>query len=225
MNYELGIVGGMGSLATSLLFDYIVRHTAANKDQEHINAIILNHATMPDRTNVILQGKDDEFFAEIKGDFDILNELNVPVMAIPCNTSHYFYDRMTKMFKGKIINMVDETLARCKRLGAKNVTVLATDGTKSTRLYDHYAKKYDLKVIYPGEDEQKTVMRVIYDVKELGKTHFPEMNELIDKYTNDFFVILACTELSTIGIDHENVVDTTEVLGDVIIETCKRKRI
>lgn len=90
MNYELGIVGGMGPLATSVLFDYIVRHTAANKDQDHINALILNHSDLPDRTDVILHGNDSDFLDAVKGDYDILNDLKVPLIAFPCNTGHYF---------------------------------------------------------------------------------------------------------------------------------------
>ena len=225
MNYELGIVGGMGPLATSVLFDYIVRHTAANKDQDHISALILNHATLPDRTDVILYGKDEDFLDAVKGDYEILNALNVPLIAFPCNTGHYFFDAMEAMADGKIINMIDETLARCKAMGAKKVAVFATEGTTSAKLYDRYAKGHDLGVVYPDAEEQAQITRVIYDVKELGKTRFPVMDELIAKYTKDAVVILACTELSTIGIDHEKVVDTTQVLGDVIIARCGRKRV
>ena len=225
MNYELGIVGGMGPLATSVLFDYIVRHTAANKDQDHINALILNHATLPDRTDVILHGKDEDFLDAVKGDYEILNALNVPLIAFPCNTGHYFFDAMEAMSDGKIINMIDETLARCKAMGAKKVAVFATEGTTSAKLYDRYAKGHDLAVVYPDVEEQAQITRVIYDVKELGQTRFPVMDELIAKYTKDAVVILACTELSTIGIDHSRVVDTTQVLGDVIIARCGRKRV
>ena len=225
MNYELGIVGGMGPLATSVLFDYIVRHTAANKDQDHINALILNHATLPDRTDVILHGKDEDFLDAVKGDYDILNDLKVPLIAFPCNTGHYFFDAMEAMADGKIINMIDETLARCKSMGTQKVAVFATEGTTSAKLYDRYAKGHDLAVVYPDAEEQAQITRVIYDVKELGETRFPVMDALISKYTKDAVVILACTELSTIGIDHEKVVDTTQVLGDVIIERCGRKRV
>ncbi|MDY3118354.1 MAG: amino acid racemase [Peptoniphilus sp.] len=225
MNYELGIVGGMGPLATSVLFDYIVRHTFAENDQAHINALILNHATLPDRTQVILRGKDDDFLDAVKGDFAILNNLQVPLIAFPCNTGHYFFDAMQAMADGDIINMVDETLARCQSMGVKKVAVFATKGTTSTKLYDRYAAARDLAVLYPTEEEQETITRVIYDVKGKGKTHFPVMDALITKYTEDAVVILACTELSTIGIDHPKVVDTTQVLGDVIIERTGRKRV
>lgn len=120
--------------------------------------------------------------------------------------------------------MIDETLARCKEMGAKSVAVFATEGTRATKLYDHYAARHDLRVIYPTAEEQATITRIIYDVKELGKTRFPEMDALLDKYTEDAVVILACTELSTLGIEREHVVDTTQVLGDAIIKRCGRER-
>lgn len=225
MNYELGIIGGMGPLATSVLFDYVVRHTRAERDQDHINALILNHSTLPDRTDVILHGEAADFLDAVKPDFDILNALSVPLIAFPCNTGHYFFDAMEEMATGKIIHMIDETLARCQEMGAEKVAVFATEGTTSTGLYERYAADRGLKVVYPTPEEQALITRVIYDVKEKGLTHFPPLDALIARYTEDCIVILACTELSTLGIEEEKVVDTTQVLGDTIIRLCGRERI
>ena len=54
---KLGVIGGMGSEATSYYFEELVAHTKAATDQEYIDTIILNHATLPDRTAAILSGK------------------------------------------------------------------------------------------------------------------------------------------------------------------------
>ena len=53
---KLGILGGMGPLATQLLYRMIIENTVASKDQEHIDMIILNHSTIPDRTEAIKSG-------------------------------------------------------------------------------------------------------------------------------------------------------------------------
>lgn len=223
MKYELGIIGGMGSLATVILFDYIVRHTRASSDQEHINTIILNHALLPDRTQIILSGKRQDFLEEIKKDFEVLNNLGVKAIGIPCNTSHYFYDEMKKMTQAHLINMVEETVIHCKNAGVDKVTVFATEGTVQAGVYHKYAEKHGLEIQVPNQEDQDQISQIIYQVKETGKTHYPQIDELIQFYGKDTKVILACTELSTLHIKEENTLDALKVLGNRAIEICERK--
>ena len=55
-NETLGIIGGMGPLATDMFFNMVISKTDGDKDQDHIDMIILNHASMPDRTQAIKSG-------------------------------------------------------------------------------------------------------------------------------------------------------------------------
>ena len=50
----VGVIGGIGPLSTVYFMDMLVRMTDAVKDQEHINSVVFNHATIPDRTRYIL---------------------------------------------------------------------------------------------------------------------------------------------------------------------------
>ena len=50
----LGILGGLGPLATVYFMDMVVKMTEAQVDQDHISMIVLNHAAIPDRTEFIL---------------------------------------------------------------------------------------------------------------------------------------------------------------------------
>ncbi len=50
----LGILGGVGPLATIYFADLVIKMTDAKSDQEHIAMVILNHASIPDRTEYIL---------------------------------------------------------------------------------------------------------------------------------------------------------------------------
>jgi aspartate/glutamate racemase len=60
---KIGIIGGMGPAATLLFYEMIIDHTVAACDQEHIDMIVLNHATMPDRTRALLSGKRELLLA------------------------------------------------------------------------------------------------------------------------------------------------------------------
>ena len=48
MENSFGIIGGMGPMATELFYKMLIEKTDAPCDQDHMNTIILGHATMPD---------------------------------------------------------------------------------------------------------------------------------------------------------------------------------
>ncbi len=220
MKYELGVIGGMGSLATEVFFKYIVENTKAEKDQDHINTIILNHASLPDRTTAILNNDYSSFLSEIKEDFDLLNGLNLKAIAIPCNTAHFFYDEYLKFTSTPIINMVEESIKAAVKLGYPSLTVLATTGTHSAGVYKKYADKYGVKLVDQDKADMEKVMEIIYSVKA-GKLDFTEFISLINKYREFGGVVLACTELSTIDIGDVEVIDALKILGDKCIEACQ----
>lgn len=43
----LGIIGGMGPMATAYLLELIIQMTAAKTDQEHLGAVVLNNPQVP----------------------------------------------------------------------------------------------------------------------------------------------------------------------------------
>ncbi len=59
MKKTIGILGGMGPLATADLFQKIVSLTAASSDSEHIRVYIDSNTSIPDRTAAILSGGPD----------------------------------------------------------------------------------------------------------------------------------------------------------------------
>lgn len=223
MDYELGIIGGMGPLATEVFFDYIIRHTKSNKDQDHINAIILNHTNLPDRTEAIQTKQYDDFLTAIANDFKLLNELQLKAVAIPCNTSHFFYDIISGYSNAPIINMIDETIKECKDRGNNKLVIFGTQGTLNSKIYNNYAEKYGVEIIEPALKDAKKIMEIIYQVKAENITYLPILDELINKYSQYGQVVLACTELSSIEIESTQVVDSLKILGDRAIEACNRE--
>ena len=59
MGKTIGILGGMGPLATADLFRKITLLTDAACDNEHIRVYIDSNARIPDRTAAILSGGPD----------------------------------------------------------------------------------------------------------------------------------------------------------------------
>lgn len=50
MENFFSILGGMGTMATESFVRLINHRTKATKDQEYLNYVLFNHATVPDRT-------------------------------------------------------------------------------------------------------------------------------------------------------------------------------
>ena len=218
--YKLGVIGGMGPLATVKFYDKVVLNTDAHNDNEHIDLVVLNHSTMPDRTRCIIEKKDLEFLNVIKKDLEILDNIGVDVVAIPCNTSHYFYDEFSKYTNLKIINMIEETILEIKRRGVKQVAVYGTIGTLNSKVYDKYAQKYGIEVKELSTDDKNSVMDIIYNIKETNNLENKEFIEILNKYCDkDTIGIIACTELSLLDICKSvNTIDALDVLVNKSIE-------
>ena len=218
--YKLGVIGGMGPLATVKFYDKIVLNTEAHNDNEHIDLIVLNHSTMPDRTRCIIENKDTEFLNEIKKDLEILDKIGVDVVAIPCNTSHYFYDEFKNFVNLRIINMIEETILEIKRRGIKKVSVFGTLGTLNSKVYNKYAEKNGIEVKELSVEDKKSVMDIIYKIKETNNLENKGFIEILNKYCDEETVgIIACTELSLLDISKNiNTIDALDVLVNKSIE-------
>ena len=218
--YKLGVIGGMGPLATVNFYQRVVLNTEAKCDNEHIDMIVLNHSTMPDRTKCIIENRKTEFLESIKKDFVILENIGVEAVAIPCNTSHYFYDEFKKLTDLKIINMIEETILEVKKSGVKKISVFGTLGTLNSKVYEKYAKEYELEVKDVSEADKQAVMYIIYNIKETNNLDNKQFTDILNRYCDDETVgIIACTELSLLDIPEDiNTVDALNVLVKRSIE-------
>ena len=131
MNKKIGVIGGMGPMASQLFYKMITEKTEAEKDQDHVNLVLVSDASMPDRTSAILAGDYDEVSEKLLKDAKILEMCGCEAIGITCNTAHFFADLIKDELEIPIIHMIEETVQHISRKspGAK-VAVLATDGTE-----------------------------------------------------------------------------------------------
>ena len=225
----LGILGGLGPMATVYFYEMLIRHTKAACDQDHIDIVINSRATTPDRTSYII-GKSSENPLQIMvEDSKRLKEYGVTLLAIPCNTAHYFYDMLTDAIDIPFLNIMEETAAYLESKGVKKAGVLATEGTVTSKTYHRYLEEHGISCIVPDEENQKLINDIIYNDIKTGK---PADIEKFQKAANSLFekgaekIILGCTELSLIkkaqGLD-ARFVDSLEVLAKKAIEACGKE--
>ena len=201
----LGIIGGMGPMASALFYDMISSKTDASCDQENLDLILLSHAGMPDRTRAILS-KDEAQIEEVRSkllaDAMFLQNAGCTAIAVTCNTAHYFVNMIEGEIDIPFIHLIRETAeAVASEFGAKKVAVLATDGTIETRLYQDELSKRGVIAFTPKAEVQALVMHEIYDCIKSGKPADEEIWQKIEEYVKAEgceAAVLACTELSVV---------------------------
>lgn len=228
---KLGIIGGMGAEATQVMFKEIITRTDASCDQEHLDMIILNHSSMPDRTAAIKSGETKEIVALLRKDAQMLEQCGAAAIAIPCNTSHCFIEQIQDSVSIPIINMIEETARYIaeKRPDIKKAGILATDGTIEQRLYHKALEKCGIEPFTPSEKIRRIVMQIIYEQIKAGQVgsieDFAKVDICLKKNGCDGG-ILACTELSVFRANHELnsfYVDAMGALVERCIEFCGGK--
>lgn len=225
----LGIIGGLGPMATAYFMELIVSMTDAACDQDHLNMIIYNRPDTPDRTDFILKKSEKDPRPFLIDSGLSLKKTGADLIAIPCNTSHFFHAELEEKIGLPVINMIRETSFYLKERGIKKAGVLATDGTISTGLFQKELEKEGMEWVIPDESGQKKVMRLIYDNVKAGKPieenlFFDVKKELLNKDAQA--IILGCTELSVIKRRYNlgaDILDGLEVLSKCAIERCGYK--
>ena len=225
----LGVLGGMGPQATNTFYQRIIDRTQAESDQEHLRVLIWSDAKIPDRTAGILGGREEEVFQHLLAGAKLLETAGCPHLAIPCNTSHYFADRLQDQLHIPIIHMIRETVKTIQAAGKKTVGILATDGTVRTGIYQKELEAAGLAAVTLPEDLQKTVMSIIYDEIKRGETGSREKFAEIDAFLRSAgcdCAILGCTELSVYRSLHSlppYYIDAMEVLAEQAILRCGKQ--
>ncbi len=230
MNKKIGVLGGMGSQATQYFFKKIIENTDADRDQDYPDMIIINQASLPDRTAIIQSGETEEFISMIERNLKILEFAQVDHIAITCNTSHFFFNKIQSKTKLPIINMVEETVKSIiNNAIVKKIGILATDGTILTKIYENECIKNNIEAIIPSTESQKKIMNIIYkEIKAGEKGNFDSFMEVVEELRDKECdaIILACTELSYLKENHkmpEYCVDALDVLVRKTIELSGKK--
>ncbi|MGE7929990.1 aspartate/glutamate racemase family protein [Lysinibacillus xylanilyticus] len=222
----LGIIGGVGPLATMFIGEMIVRRTKATKDQEHLHTIIDNDTNIPDRTAFILDSTKENPVPVIVADAKKLASVGANMIAIPCNTAHTFYDEIVEGSPVPVLHMIRETAKRASDLGAKRVGILATTGTLTSRMYQDALEEFGITPVVPDDVMKEKVMSIIYDYVKAGKDVSHEDWQPIEEAMlalNCDRIVLGCTELSIVNRDlklSDKYIDSLIVLAERAILAC-----
>jgi aspartate racemase len=150
-NRILGILGGLGPMASVYFCEMLISHTKAERDADHINFLLSSRASTPDRSSFILGISKDDPTDAMTEEARRLEAAGAHLLAIPCNTAHYFYESICRAVDIPILNIISETAKFCKYLGVSRIGVLATEGTAASGAYEKYLEVWQTDKTFGSE--------------------------------------------------------------------------
>ena len=225
----LGVIGGLGPMATALFQEQVVQMTEAPTEQDHVNMIVYNFPSIPDRTGYILGSNLKSPLPGLLWAGRELARQKVCCIAIPCVTAHCFYEELEEGIGASIINAVKETAGYLRQRGVAAAGVMATEGTVFSGLFSRALMAEGIRPVLPGIEGQAHINHLIYRNIKAGNP--PEMDrfDTVDeelRQNGAEVVILGCTELSLIR-QREKIgagfLDVTQVLARESILRCGKE--
>lgn len=226
---KLGILGGLGPMASAYFYELITEHTKAECDQDHIDILLSSRASTPDRTDYIMGKSDESPLPIMIKDAKYLESCKVSAIVIPCNTAHYFLEEIRNSVSIPMPSIITETVHHIVSNNFKKAGILATEGTVSTNSYQRELESAGIEYVIPTDNVQKKVTDLIYNKVKKGlkvtKEEFSAITDSMFEKGCDT-VILGCTELSVINRDlggSEKLTDSLEVLAYTAIKLCGKE--
>ncbi len=229
-NKLLGILGGLGPMATAYFYELLTSLTVADSDQEHIDMVISSKASTPDRSSYILGKSKDNPLPVMIEEAKRLEAYGADLIAIPCNTAHYFYDGIQEAINIPILNIINETVNFIYENGIRKAALFATEGTCKSGTYQAIGKG-KVEIITPEENDQHEITRFIFDDIKKGRAVDIERFIAIAAKMRSLdagCIILGCTELSLIKKNYDVInksefyVDSLEVLARKTVKMCEK---
>jgi aspartate racemase len=196
----IGILGGMGPLATVDLMEKIIEETIASRDQDHVPVVAWNVPQIPDRQQALAATGPSPLPAMLEG-ITQLNAVGATRIVIACNTAHFWFDALSAASTAPIIHIADATLDVLTQSASHDgpVGLIATRGTLEAGLYQARFEAHGMRTLINTDDEMDTlftpgcyaIKRGEFDVG--GRLLEAAAQRLVDRGATK--LVLACTEV------------------------------
>ncbi len=192
----IGVLGGMGPLATVDFMQKVIEATPAVRDQDHIPLVVYSVPQIPDRVRAACAGTDEPLPAMLAG-IRTLEQAGAEAIAIACNTAHAWYEQIAASTRVPVIHMAQAVIDSASEQ-AGPIAVLATIGTLQAGVYQRYFENAGWQALVPPEQDQAAIIDAIAAVK---RGEIESARASFDRAAASLLasgagrLLLACTEL------------------------------
>lgn len=228
MSTTVGIIGGMGPQATVDLMNKVIAITPAESEADHVHMLVDCNPGVPSRALALLQGgtSPGPTLAQMARR---LVTAGADLLAMPCSTAHAFVADIRAATDRPLLDMIELAVHEVGvtiSAGGK-VGLLATRGTRKSRLYHEHIERQGWQVIDLNESAQQRLDGLTRGAKTaaVGSSERAAMAELIEgvKAHGAEVVIAGCTEVPLLlpEVPALAVIDPTAVLAQAIVDRCQ----
>lgn len=191
----LGILGGMGPLASADFVAKLIAATPARSDQDHVPFLLWSVPQIPDR-NLALAGTGPSPLPAMLRGLHGLRDAGCDLAVMPCNTAHNWYGELAGEAGLKLLHMAD---AACVGLTPGTVGLIGTKGTIASGIYQQRLAARGIDCLVPDASEvADLIMPGIYRVKQgdlaAGAAAFAAVADSLAR-RGAGTIILACSEV------------------------------
>jgi aspartate racemase len=225
----LGIIGGMGPLATHDFYRKLIELTPAAEDAQHIPVVMVANTLIPNRI-AAWEGRGPSPLPALITAARQCVESGARVLAMPCNTAHFWFEDMARAVpQARFLHIADEALRACPQQAATplKLALTGTHATVAMGLYQAAALRLGMQVQWIDVHEvQPAVTAAIASVKA-GRIEqaVGEYQRALDtlQSAGAQAVVMGCTELPVIAHAMRSdvpMIDATETLARACIAAC-----
>lgn len=197
--FLLGVLGGMGPLATVDFLAKLVACTRADGDADHVPFVAASIPQIPSRVGAILRGTRSPLPAMLDAR-DRLLASGATLLAMPCNTAHRWHDELASGIGIPFLHIADTALAGIEASVPQGgaVGVIATEATQAIGLFSGRLERAGYRVLVPPRDDAAAVAAGIALVKRgraaEGGNHFVDVVTALER-AGAQAIVLGCTEV------------------------------
>jgi aspartate racemase len=233
----LGIVGGMGPIASAEFMRTIYKSNCGQREQHAPKVILYSDPSFPDRTEVLLSGRSEDLLERLTDALSLLCNLGASQIVICCMTIHHLLPQLPESLRHRIISLLDVTVASMKKSRRKHL-LICSNGTRQLRLFQSHEGWREVKdyLVFPNEEDQEWIHHeLIYRIKMNSdvKSFVPQVKALLIKYQVNQFVA-GCTEIHFLskafaeasgGGQGYECLDPLNVIAESLAERARQSRL
>ena len=195
----IGVLGGMGPLATVDFFNKVLAATPAKGDADHIPLLIQSDPRIAPRPAAILSGGSSPL-PELLAGRDRLIAAGATALVMPCNTAHFWYADLRKGCSVPFLSIVDASVSELAVLADAGapIGIIATRATLAAQIFDAPLARAGYAALLPDDAMMDTLVLPGIALVKAGDA--PGGGQLIEQAVQALLargaraVVLACTE-------------------------------
>jgi len=224
----LGILGGLGPLASAEFLKTIYENCRREHEQETPKVFVCSDPTFPDRTEAIISGEYGALLERLVSSLRTLASLGATQTVVCCVTMHALFDRLPGDLRAQLISIVDVVFEEILRAPEKRLLICST-GARKIGLFESHerwvaAREY---IVMPDDEDQDLIHRSIYQIKQLRSLDelVPIFTGLLPRYGVNSF-ISGCTEMHIIAkqLPSSTNIDPLSIIAKTFLATAQSRK-